>query len=66
MTGSECPVGVCHEKRDREAGVLEGSSVRDEGGSGDGDLGRFDLRVPLSFGGIPAYLRQCDFASGSG
>ena len=54
MTGSEFPVGVCHEKRDREAGVLEGSSVRDDGGSGDGDLGRFDLKVPLSFGGIPA------------
>ena len=54
MSVSEGSVGVCHEKGDCEAGAPEGSSVSDDGGSGDGDLGRFDLKEPLMFGGIPA------------
>ena len=53
-TVSGCWVGVSHDKRDCEAGLPEGSSVSDDGGSGDGDLGRFDLKGPLSLGGISA------------
>ncbi len=54
MTVSDCWVGVSHEKRDCGAGMPEGSIVSDGDGSGDGDLGRFDLRKPLSFEGISA------------
>ena len=54
VTVSDCWVGVSHEKRNCEAGVSEGSIVSDEDGSGEGDLGRFDLRKPLSFEGISA------------
>ena len=54
MAVSEVLAGVCHEKGDCEAGAPEGSNVSDDGGSGDGDLGRFDLKGPLSFECIPA------------
>ena len=54
MTVSEGSADVCHKKGDCEAGASEGSSVSDDGGGGDGDLGRFDLKGPLIFGGISA------------